>query len=360
MKKSHLSALIGALLLPLAASAASLNLNPWYVGAKAGWSAYSDVELNQDLASGFAPYSSDAKADDLGLGLWVGYQLDEHLAFEFGYDWLGEYELAGGPVTSRTRSQLLHSSFKWGYTVAEPVELFARLGAGYGWTQQKLSIDQQGEGSGHYRGAAFIAGLGLQYTLNPAWALRFEYQYSSPLGSTSPDRSAIELDNGLLALGVVHRFGARAPAFTPAIAPSVVAPAVAVAAPQHFSLSSDVLFAFNSSELTAAGYQALDELFARILAAQPQDGQATVTGFTDRLGTPAYNQTLSQRRAQQVADYLVQKGLFAHKVQAIGRGETAPLTGQQCQQSARPALIACLAPDRRVEITLHGTSQPSR
>ena len=111
------------------------------------------------------------------------------------------------------------------------------------------------------------------------------------------------------------------------------------------------------STLKPEASQALDNLFAQILAANPKDGVATVIGHTDRIGSDAYNQSLSEQRARSVADYLIAKGLFADKVRAEGRGESSPVTGGSCPDGAKAQMIACLAPDRRVEVRLTGVSQ---
>ena len=87
----------------------------------------------------------------------------------------------------------------------------------------------------------------------------------------------------------------------------------------------------------------------------PKDGSAVVLGYTDRIGSDAYNQQLSEKRAQSVVDYLVSKGIPASKISARGMGESNPVTGNTCDNvKARAALIDCLAPDRRVEIEVKG------
>jgi OOP family OmpA-OmpF porin len=82
-----------------------------------------------------------------------------------------------------------------------------------------------------------------------------------------------------------------------------------------------------------------------------------VTGHTDRIGTQAYNQKLSERRADAVRDYLVSKGVAKDKIETLGMGKTQPVPGVVCNQpypKERKALIACLAPDRRVEVEVKG------
>jgi OOP family OmpA-OmpF porin len=79
-----------------------------------------------------------------------------------------------------------------------------------------------------------------------------------------------------------------------------------------------------------------------------------VTGHTDRLGTEAYNQKLSQRRADAVRDYLVSKGVDRAKIETLGLGEKQPVV--QCDQKNMKQLIACLQPNRRVDVEAKGQS----
>jgi hypothetical protein len=73
---------------------------------------------------------------------------------------------------------------------------------------------------------------------------------------------------------------------------------------------------------------------------------------TDRPGDDACNQKLSERRADAVRDYLVSKGVDKAKIETIGLGEKQPIV--QCDQKNRTELIACLQPNRRVEMQAKG------
>jgi len=75
----------------------------------------------------------------------------------------------------------------------------------------------------------------------------------------------------------------------------------------------------------------------------------TVTGHTDRLGSTAYNQKLSERRATMVAKYLASQGVSSDIIAATGRGESVPVVA--CEGvKGRKALIKCLQPNRRVTV----------
>lgn len=113
-------------------------------------------------------------------------------------------------------------------------------------------------------------------------------------------------------------------------------------------LSGDALFAFGSAELSDGGRAQLDAFVARLQAAPGGYERIHVIGHSDRLGRAAINQAVSTRRAEAVRDYLVQAGVPAERVGAVGRGSVEPVV--ECQDERGQALIDCLAPNRRVDI----------
>ncbi|WP_130617051.1 OmpA family protein [Dyella amyloliquefaciens] len=112
-------------------------------------------------------------------------------------------------------------------------------------------------------------------------------------------------------------------------------------------LASDALFAFDSSTLTSQGKTNLDALLAQVKEAS-QIQNIMITGYTDRIGSQPYNLDLSRRRAEAVRNYLAGQGVLASAMLVDGRGEDDPLV--QCTDKQREKLIACLAPNRRVEL----------
>jgi OOP family OmpA-OmpF porin len=127
---------------------------------------------------------------------------------------------------------------------------------------------------------------------------------------------------------------------------------------RRVSFSADSLFTFDRSEVRPQGKAALDRFAQELIGTRFQT--ITVEGYTDRLGPVPYNQRLSQRRADAVKAYLVDvKGIDGAKISAVGNGMSAPVTRpDECRGEKRtPALIACLQPDRRVEIEVTGTQK---
>lgn len=161
---------------------------------------------------------------------------------------------------------------------------------------------------------------------------------------------------------------AAAPVVVPAPAPAPVEPARAAppTAPalipmpaQRLNFSADALFGFDQSVLGPNGTAMLDGLAVE-LSGSTFDA-IHVRGYTDRIGSTAYNQKLSLRRATAVSDYLVSKGVAPASIQAYGEGESNPLTAlADCPGGKRAALIACLQRDRRVEVDVQGTKAAVR
>lgn len=133
-----------------------------------------------------------------------------------------------------------------------------------------------------------------------------------------------------------------------------VQPPTGSVAEEKVRLNADFLFDFNQAVLKPEGRTALDDVAAQ--AKQLKLEVVIVTGHTDRIGGDAYNQRLSERRAATVKSYMVDQGIDASRIYTEGKGRTQPVTGTQCNDvRARPALISCLQPDRRVDIEIIGT-----
>ena len=102
----------------------------------------------------------------------------------------------------------------------------------------------------------------------------------------------------------------------------------------------------------AEGRQKLDEIADGLKDARVDE--IVAIGHTDRIGPESYNEKLSERRAQAVKEYLVQKGVSEQRIVTEGKGEQNPVTGQDCSKMKGRKLIQCFEPDRRVEIEVFG------
>ena len=137
---------------------------------------------------------------------------------------------------------------------------------------------------------------------------------------------------------------------TPAPAP---APAPDKFMNKKISLSADALFDFDKAQLKPAGKGLLDDM-ARDLSGVKYDVIDAV-GHSDRIGSPKYNQKLSVQRANAVKTYLESTGIPADRISASGKGETQPVTkAGDCKGPKSKKVIACLQPDRRVDVEVSG------
>ena len=123
--------------------------------------------------------------------------------------------------------------------------------------------------------------------------------------------------------------------------------------PAVMNLGSTELFEFNKAVLTQDARVKLDNEVVAKLKDLKDVRYIIVNGHADRLGSPQYNQRLSEKRAEAVRAYLVSKGVDAAKVETLGFGKTLPV--KACpDQKDRKALIECLAPNRRVVVEIQG------
>jgi OOP family OmpA-OmpF porin len=148
-----------------------------------------------------------------------------------------------------------------------------------------------------------------------------------------------------------------AKAAEPAPQKLAAAPAPAPAprpAAERVKLNADALFDFDKAVLRPAGRDALDDFYNKTRDINPE--VITAVGHADRFGSDGYNQKLSERRAMAVKTYLMGKGIADNRIYAEGKGEKQPVTRpDECKGAKTAKVIACLQPDRRVEIEVIGT-----
>ncbi|MBZ4201497.1 MAG: OmpA family protein, partial [Methylotenera sp.] len=203
-------------------------------------------------------------------------------------------------------------------------------------------------------------GLGAQYLFNDSFGVQADVRQQWTRSGSVLDAGGT-VGNTLFNLGGIFRFGAptalpvteRAPAAAP------VVPAAAGEAPESVpackssfetvTISAEKLFAFDQDKLQDSSKPTLDEVAAKIKA-NPDVELVLVTGHTDRLGSEAYNQKLSERRANQVKAYLTTQGVSAKRLQASGKGESEPVVACKGDKLSKK-LIECLQPNRRVVIS---------
>jgi OmpA-OmpF porin, OOP family len=372
---------LAVLATPMLHAQESLSNTGLYMGISAGESkAHIDnARITQGLlGTGLTTDSLSEDRRDTGYKAFVGFPIHPNWAVEAGYFDLGRFGFTAnttpaGSLTGSTRIRGLNLDLVGTLPITDRWSLLGRVGAAYAQTHDTFSgtgAVSVTDPSPSKRDTNYKYGIGTQYAFTPALTLRLEaerYRVNDAVGQHG--------DVDLVSLGLVYRFGGPAPtatktAYTPYVAPppepvavaaAPVEPPVVAPAPKPWvkvKLEADSLFGFDQDRLQADGKQALDKLIMELQTVNIDSIQ--VTGHTDRLGSKAYNDKLSMRRAVAVQNYLTQVGgISANKVTAIGVGSSQPETQpNECKGSkATQALVTCLRVDRRVEVDVSGSQQ---
>lgn len=133
-------------------------------------------------------------------------------------------------------------------------------------------------------------------------------------------------------------------------APATPAPAARPAPAsvrQAVVIQADALFDFDKSVLRPDGRKNIDDAVAKLRGVDLE--LVIATGHTDSVGSDAYNQRLSERRAAAVKEYLVSKGIPASKITTIGKGESQPVATNKTAEGRQK--------NRRVDIEFKGVRQ---
>jgi OOP family OmpA-OmpF porin len=367
----QLTAIAAALLVSNIASAQDKEttfINPeWadsaiYIGAGIGQTrsnlVHRDVIADMQRPTGTVnSFSADDR--DVGYKLFIGKHLNRYLAVEGTYHDLGEFSFNSGTV----QGGVLNATY--GYRgialdligklpLTERLSAYARAGMNY--TMAKTNY------TGNRLNA--VAAPELEDTrLNPKVGLGLEFKFSEALAMRAEvERYRIEdslRDKGdvdMFSMSLVYKLGrpvAQPVVYTPAPEPTpvVAAPVVVEPAPEPVPVSEKVTFAaealfdFDKSVVKPNGQAALDELLGKL---QGMDTEVMVAvGHTDSIGSDAYNDALSMRRADAVKAYIVSKGVDAARVYTEGKGESQPVADNGTNEGR--------AQNRRVTVEVVGT-----
>lgn len=302
----------------------------------------------------FTVRDGDRQADNgWGGGLALGKPISRLLNLELqgAYETLGEQ--ATGPGEYRNIPFGLDALIFLKRTGLQP---YLVLGGGGMYTKTDgnalLGVTSQ-SGTGWMANA----GVGLIYPFNDTVALRTDARYrwdnnpADALGRSSFGdlvfRAGLQIALGPKPVPPVI------PVAAPPPAPPPPPPPPAKLLPKKIDFAADALFDFDKAVLKPLGIEMLDELVS-VLSGATFDTILAI-GHTDPIGSDAYNQRLSERRAEAVEAYLVSKGISAERITAEGKGKTQlKITAADCKGKVGKALIECYAPNRRVETSVTG------
>lgn len=277
-----------------------------YLGGKLG-----QTWLNDSCRSGDVCDDRDG-----ALGAYLGYNMNEWLALEAGYDMLGKFSGAG---LNDERVEAITLAPKFTLPLSQKVGLYAKLGGAY--------VDYGKESDYSFLGAA-----GLEFNITPNVSVRTEYQILTDINN-----DLVRAEANTMSLGFNYRFGgAQQPVVAePQPEPVVVEEPVdtgptIVNKTFEFQKLDSSIFALNSASLNESSKSQLNDLVA-FLNEYPQ-AEVVVTGHTDSTGAAAYNQTLSEKRAKAVADEIASQGIDSSRIHWKGQGESQPIATNSTAQ----------------------------
>ena len=344
------------------------------LAATSALAADDEAVWNAGIAAVFGDYQfDDSNLDDTSTGfkLFTGYRFNKLFGVEGAYHNFGDFEEdldppnPGGDAKADVDG-LSVSGLVYAPLATQDLEVYGK--AGYYFFDQEAVVDDLVVASNSPSG--LLLGAGSRFVISDQFAVRAEADW-------------FDIDDGdlwSLNLGFEYLFGRPAKPVAPVAA--VVAPVVAAAPPPppppadtdgdgvvdpqdqcpdtpkgdrvgpqgcSCDITRQVQFKTSSAELTDGDKEILDEVAETLTRLKFVSG--TVVGHTDSTGPEAYNQALSERRAQAVATYLEGKGIAVGRLAVSGAGESEPIADNTTAEGR--------AQNRRVVLTRTDCEKPN-
>jgi len=307
--------------------AAPAGPGAWYFGGEGGWTSLESPETGTHLGAKWRQSFTDGfNIGARGGYEWGPWRFEEE--FRFQQDGFKSAKLGAGPTVltngNRNAYAIMTNAI---YDIPVGWVISPHLGAGVGAV---VLHDGMGIKAGPFKftgnqvnnsdvefGYQGIAGI--RYNINPTLAFDVDYRYLATTSPTLHIRKAVPWGIGAYTSGyeshsvvasLTLRFGAP---------PPVVAPPAPPAPPPAIRKVFLVFFDWDKDTITPEGAQIIQQAAAAFRAGAPVTIQ--VTGYTDRSGSPGYNQRLSERRANNVANALARFGVPRSQMAVSGRGE---------------------------------------
>lgn len=313
-----------------------------YIGAKTGWSHFNASCESQSL---------DCDKEAWGGGLFLGYKFNEWISIEGGYDYFGKakstYPMLGDPSVNTEytgTAQGLELGLKGDYGLTDNLSLFAKAGM-LGWQVKNEGAEATYNVSEKDTGVSPMLGAGLEYAFTSNLAGRVEYQWFNNVGGEDTGGSNLHFAT----VGLVYSFGGDsepAPVVIEPVPNEVVDTYIppkeeAVVITLSDNTMNNITFKTDSYNLSNNVERQLNPMLTR-LEMYPET-EVFIVGHTDSTGPQSYNQTLSVKRAQSVANFFEARGIDSSRIHVDGRGELDPIETN--------ATVEGRAMNRRVELT---------
>ena len=365
MRLTRTSTMLGLVALTSAAGSFAVAQDAgWYIGANVGRSKarIEDSTVTTRVLGGATSSTGIVNHDgDTGYKAFGGYEFNQYFALEGGFFDLGrlnysETAVPGGTLNGTSKIRGLNFDAVGFLPITEKFSALGRIGLAEAETKASFS----GTGTATVpdpnpskRDLNYKFGLGVQYDFTKSVAMRAEGERYR-INDAVAHRGNVDL----VSVGVVYRFGRKAPKYA-AVAPEPVAapervifesPVLVVvpvpAKTQQYCTILDIQFEVNEDTMQREEKEKLAVL-GTFLTKYP-DTTAEIEGHTDNVGTTVHNMELSQHRAESVVTYLVENLHIApSRLTAVGYGDARPLADNSTEEGKRQnrridAVVACV------------------
>ncbi|WP_329354662.1 OmpA family protein [Vibrio natriegens] len=284
-----------------------------YIGGKLGYNALNDA----------CYLDTSCDDDSFAASMHLGYSFNDYIDAEYGVDYLGDFKAnfnKAGKNTVDGELWALTLAPKFNLPLTDSWNLFAKVGAAYMMAGDEKDFVPTGS-------------LGAEYQINYNWSLRAEYQRYQDMSDDIID----DMDADYYGIGFNYKFGSE-----PVVQEEVVEtrPATNIVEHVYPAQTTTVQFGLESAEVKDTS--ALSETI-NVMNTYPQ-AQVEITGYSDTTGTAEYNQQLTEKRAQAVANEFQAQGITAERMTVKGMGEANPVASND----TRPGREM----NRRVEVVV--------
>lgn len=331
--KTKILALSIALAIGATSQVASAALqNSLNVGIKGGF-------VRSDLSStGNVNFHDDDRNGSV-YGAYATYNVTPWFGVEAGYNFFNGFSMSNGTTSYDYDLHGPEAGVRFAVPFdAKGSDVYAR--AGGSWLKSHSPAFDGGT-----ENFAPYMGVGVQYAIDQNFGVRagVDYYFNGLDSSDRLSGGKVQSDLTVASVGFQYTFGGDS---QPVVASKQVE--------KKHLLQAGTLFPFDGSTVSAQGKSEIKNIVKD--AQNIQQATYEVSGYTDRIGSEQYNQRLSEKRANAVANELKANGVPAQSTVVKGYGEQNSITGDKCNSLKGNELIKCLSPDRRVEVVVRGTS----
>ncbi|QJC32048.1 OmpA family protein [Enterobacteriaceae endosymbiont of Donacia versicolorea] len=332
---------------------AESNNNYWYFGPKIGWSQYNNIKLlGKDIDN-----QTYTHFNNISPGFFFGYQENNFLSFEMGFDWLGiiRKNIQNQNINNFFESKGLQLSTKIKIPIFKKLYLYSRFGGFFAKTINKQNNSNNTKINQSYYSVSPLFALGGEYKINKNWSSRLEYQWIKDIGNKNINDLGQKTNNSILSISILYKFVNTHQYNLPSIKNFI--DNIRNKKNHNYdnkNLVSKVFFNFDDFNLRKETKKTLDKIINNNKKNHKKfsNTELLILGHSDYLGKKNYNVSLSKKRAKKVIEYLIfktKKNAFYKKITVKGLG-SLPINKKCINIKNYKLLKKCLVLDRYVEI----------